>query len=86
MVGSRTATAIVGLLFSLVVSVAAWMLFDTLLLFLLVPFVPFLFRRRTAENEVAIRECPVCGFKTRTQSYEYCPHDGAELESSSVRQ
>lgn len=43
MVGSRTLTALAGLAISLVVSVAAYVYFGTLLLFLFVPFVPFLF-------------------------------------------
>ncbi|UPW00599.1 hypothetical protein M0R88_00505 [Halorussus gelatinilyticus] len=47
--GSRTATAAVGLGASLAVSVAVWYYFDTLLVFLVVPFVPILFRRRRAD-------------------------------------
>lgn len=46
MVGSRTVTALVGLIVSLAISVAAWMVFDSLILFLFVPFVPLLLRRR----------------------------------------
>lgn len=44
MVGSRTATALVGIAVSLAVSVAAWVYFDTLLVFLIVPIVPLLLR------------------------------------------
>ena len=44
MIGSRTATALVGL--GLAVSVGAWIAFGTLVLFLLLPFVPFLFAGR----------------------------------------
>ncbi len=44
MVGSRTATAAVGLLGSVLLSVLLWWYFDTLAVFLFVPFVPFLFR------------------------------------------
>ncbi|MFC6718788.1 hypothetical protein ACFQGT_15125 [Natrialbaceae archaeon GCM10025810] len=39
---SRTVTAVVGLLLGLLVSVAAWIYFDTFLLFLFLPFVPLL--------------------------------------------
>jgi len=41
--GSRTLTALVGLALGLAVSVAAWLLFDTLAVFLFLPFLPFLF-------------------------------------------
>jgi len=47
--GSRFGTAAVGLFVSLAVSFAAWYYFDTLLFFLVVPFVPVLFRRRGGE-------------------------------------
>jgi hypothetical protein len=42
MVGSRVVTALAGLAVSLLVSVAAWLYLDTLLVFLFVPLVPFL--------------------------------------------
>ena len=41
MVGSRTAAAVLGLFAGLVVSIAVWYDTGSLLLFLLVPFVPF---------------------------------------------
>lgn len=78
MVSSRTATALAGLALSVVVSLAAWVYFDTLLLFLLVPFVPVLFRRRS-ERQPAKR-CPVCGFETREPTFSHCPRDGTALE------
>jgi hypothetical protein len=74
-VRARTATAVAGLLASLAVSALLWWYFDTLLVFLLVPFVPFLFRSRDD-----VRECPVCGFRTREETHEYCPRDGHRLE------
>lgn len=91
MVGSRTATATAGLALSLAVSVAAWVYYDTLLLFLLVPFVPVLFRRgrRAAGGDGAAagtpatprpKRCPACGFETRTPDYTHCPRDGTPLE------
>jgi hypothetical protein len=42
---SRTLTALVGLVGSLLISAVAWWYFDTLFVFLFVPFVPLLFRR-----------------------------------------
>lgn len=79
MVGSRTATAAAGLALSLLVSVAAWIYFETLLVFLLVPFVPLLFRRRDGGRPTS-RRCPVCGFQTRVPEFTHCPRDGTELE------
>lgn len=79
MVSSRAATAVVGLVLSLAISAAAWLYFDSLLLFLFVPFVPFLFRRRRSET-VATKQCPVCGFETREPTFDHCPRDGTELE------
>lgn len=80
MVSSRTATAAVGVLVSLGISVAAWVYFDTLLLFLVVPFVPFLFRGGGAGRQPPVDRCPVCGFETREPGFEYCPRDGTALE------
>ncbi|WP_152039838.1 hypothetical protein [Salinigranum salinum] len=83
MVGSRALTALVGLVASLLLSVALWWVFDTLAFFLFVPFVPFLFRRagRDARDEaVDLGTCPVCGFETTDEAYDYCPRDGTRLE------
>lgn len=80
MVSSRAATALAGVLVSLVVSVAAWVYFDTVLLFLLVPFVPFLFRGGRSRGPPSVSRCPVCGFETRDPSFGYCPRDGTALE------
>lgn len=82
MVGSRTATAAVGLLASLALSVALWWYFDTLAVFLLVPFVPFLFRREQ-DDEPTVRRCPVCDYRTTDRRNEYCPRDGHRLERCS---
>jgi hypothetical protein len=79
MVASRTATAAAGLLVSLALTVALWWYFETLLVFLFLPFVPFLFRGR-ADDEPPVRECPVCGFRTRAEDFEYCPRDGHRLD------
>lgn len=76
---SRTLTAAVGLLVSLAISVVVYLQFDTLLLFLFLPFVPFLFRSGNDE-EPPVRECPRCGYQTRAADHEFCPRDGARLE------
>ncbi|MFB6281691.1 MAG: hypothetical protein ABEH40_06710 [Haloferacaceae archaeon] len=87
MAGSRTATAVAGLALSLAVSAAAWLAFDTLLLFLFVPFVPLLFSRGTGGGEQRpdrpARECPACGFRTDDPRFDYCPRDGTPLEGRS---
>lgn len=82
MVRSRTATALAGLVVSLLASAAAWYYFDTFLLFLVVPFVPLLLRGRggTDGRTDRPRECPECGFRTADPGFEYCPRDGAQLE------
>lgn len=81
MVGSRTATAVAGVALSLLVSALAWWYFDSLFLFLFVPFVPFLFRLgRREEAAPPVRECPACDFRTRDPEFEYCPRDGHRLE------
>lgn len=80
MVGSRTATAIAGLVGSVLVSLAAWWYFNTLLVFLVVPFVPILLRRGSAVRRPPRRQCPACGFATREPEFDYCPRDGTSLE------
>ena len=71
---SRTVTALAGLLVSLAVSVAAYVFFEAVFLFFLVPFVPLLAR----SARPPVRTCPECGFRSR--QYDYCPRDGTELE------
>lgn len=78
MVSSRTATAAVGILVSLAVSVVAWVVFDVAVFFLAVPLLPLLFRRQS-DDEPAVYECPDCGFRTRDPEFAYCPRDGARL-------
>lgn len=81
MVGTRTATAAAGIVVSLFISVLLWWYLETAMFFLFVPFVPFLFKRYTTEPpEKPVKECPDCGFKTRDESYAYCPRDGTRLE------
>lgn len=80
MVSSRLATAALGLVASLLLSVVAWVYFDTLLLFLFIPLVPFLFTRGRGEtSEPPVKECPECGFRTRNPEFTHCPRDGTEL-------
>ena len=80
MAGSRTATAAVGLLASLLLSAALWWYFDTLLVFLLVPFVPILLRGLGDSGPTIVQECPHCGFQATSEAYDYCPRDGSRLE------
>lgn len=83
MVGSRTATALVIGVASLGISVLLYVFTDTLLVFLLVPFVPFLFRsqrRHTEREQPPVFECPHCGFTTPNPDFEYCPRDGRRLQ------
>lgn len=80
---SRLGTALIGLSVGLAVSLAAWVYFDTFLLFLFLPFVPFFFRRGGRATAPAAdrsrRRCPQCGFETREPEFEYCPRDGTRL-------
>lgn len=78
MVRSRTVTAVVGILASLLISALVWWYFDSFVFFLFVPFIPFLFRKTDAT--VRTRRCPTCGFRTTNDSFEYCPRDGTRLE------
>jgi hypothetical protein len=68
----------VGVAASLLVSVAAYVLFETLLVFLFVPFVPFIFR--SSGDSSPERVCPTCAFRTRSPGVRYCPRDGTELQ------
>jgi len=78
---SRTGTALVGLAVSLLASVLLWWYLGTLVAFLFVPFVPFLFRDVGDETaEPTVDACPRCGFRTTEESFEYCPRDGTRLE------
>ena len=84
MVGSRTLTALAGLLVSLAVSVAVYVYTGSLLLFLAVPFVPFLFSsslRDAAEtdDDCPVKRCPSCDFRARDPEFDYCPRDGRRL-------
>ncbi|MFP8952603.1 hypothetical protein ACLI4Z_06455 [Natrialbaceae archaeon A-arb3/5] len=76
---TRTVTALAGLAVSLLVSVAAWLFLETLLFFLFLPFVPFLFARTGDENPT--RRCPRCSFETTDPDHEFCPRDGSRLQA-----
>jgi len=78
---SRTATAIVGLGISVAITIVAWWYFESLVVFLVLPFVPILFRRLGPEQERPPEwVCPRCGFRTRNAEYDYCPRDGTALD------
>ena len=77
MAAGRWLTALLGLAASAAISVLAWAYFDTFLLFLLIPFVPFLFGRRSGRET---KRCPECGFETDRSGFEHCPRDGTRLE------
>jgi len=77
-VDSRLLTAAVGLVASLAISALLYWQFNTLVLFLIVPFVPFLFLRGERDHP-SRRRCPECGFSTAEESVRYCPRDGTEL-------
>lgn len=81
MVGSRTLTALVGLLGSLAVSAALYWYTGSVLFFLFVPFVPFLFGSGGLSDESGRqpKRCGRCGFETTEESYDYCPRDGSRL-------
>lgn len=80
MVGSRTLTAVVGIAASLAVSVALYVYTGSVLFFLFVPFIPFLFLGGDSETErPPLRECSRCDFRTRDPDFEYCPRDGSRL-------
>lgn len=81
MVDSRTLTAAAGLAVGIVVSVVAYVQYDTLLVLLFLPFVPILFRKGVEdEAERAVRECPACEFRTTNPEFTHCPRDGHRLE------
>ncbi|WP_246983208.1 hypothetical protein [Halorientalis marina] len=74
---ARLATAVVGLVVSVGLSIAVWQYFGFPVFLVFLPFVPFLFRNRESRS---VRRCPACGFRTRQEAYEYCPRDGERLE------
>ncbi|MDY6765433.1 MAG: hypothetical protein SV377_07110, partial [Halobacteria archaeon] len=60
MVSSRTATALVGLAVSVVITVFIWWYFGNPFLFVFLPFIPFLFRRRSTdkrEPKIEVKRC-----------------------------
>lgn len=87
MVSSRTATALVGLLASVAISVAVWQLTGSVVAFLFLPFLPVLLRGRGGDDagdrqRPAVRTCPVCDYRTRNPEFAHCPRDGTPLEDA----
>ena len=77
---SSLATAAAGLAGSLLVSGVAHLFFETLLVFLFVPFIPWLLRSSRVRS--AERTCPACSFRTTDPEAAYCPRDGTELDEA----
>ncbi len=80
MVSARSRTALLGLLASLAVSLVLWAVFGVPAFLVVVPFVPFVFRR---DDRPPARECPVCGYRTRDPEFDHCPRDGHRLDEHS---
>ena len=80
MVSARSRTALFGLLASLAVSLVLWVVFGVPAFLVVVPFVPFLFRRG---DQPPVRGCPVCGYRTRDPGFDHCPRDGHRLDEDS---
>lgn len=83
MVDSRIPTALAGIVGSVALSALLYAYTGSLLFFLFVPFVPFLFtnrnRTRDGSRRLPVRVCDHCDFKTRNPEFEYCPRDGSRL-------
>ena len=87
MAASRTVTALAGLVVSLAISAAVYLVTGSLLMFVFVPFVPFLFSRSPGEEPPGTdrpppRECPECGFRARNPEFDHCPRDGRRLRDA----
>jgi hypothetical protein len=87
---SRTVTALVGVVVSLAISAAIYVVTGSMLLFVVVPLVPFLFTRlhggeTEGSDRASSRECPACGFRARSPDFEYCPRDGRRLQEPTRR-
>lgn len=77
MTGSRSISALAGLGLGLAVSAAVWYFFDTVLLFVFLPFIPIWFWRQSPDRP--LKECPTCDFTARDPTVAYCPRDGSRL-------
>lgn len=80
---TRVLIAVGGLAVGLAISVAAWVLWETLLLFVLLPFIPLFALRGTRSTTDETHVCPACGFQTTNPEFDYCPRDGHRLEPTS---
>lgn len=83
MVGSRTLTALVGIVGSIALSALLYVYTGSLLFFLLVPFIPFVFAARDGADggtePPPVSVCSRCDFATTNPQFEYCPRDGSRL-------
>lgn len=77
---------LVGLAASAAVSLALWQVgIPAFLLFLVFPFLPFLWRgaqgggARPAGPGARLRTCPLCGWSTEDAAARFCPRDGGRL-------
>lgn len=77
---TRWLVALVGLAISIAISVLAWALFGTLLLFLFIPFIPLFALKWPRQTSTARKRCPRCGFETTQPSFKFCPRDATRLE------
>jgi hypothetical protein len=79
---SLFALALLGsLALSVGLTLLGWLVFDTAFfaLFLFLPFLPILFRRRRVAEPA--KRCPECGWSTTAADLNYCPRDGERLGS-----
>jgi hypothetical protein len=79
MASSRWTIALLGLIGSLALSAVLWIVFDTAVFFLIVPFVPFVLGGGGRTEPEPVYRCPICDFQTTGSGYEYCPRDGTRL-------
>lgn len=75
----RSLTLLIGLLVSIIVTVALSIAFEAPILLLILPFIPILGWGRRREQEV--KTCPSCEYQTTEEEVRYCPRDGTLLET-----
>ncbi len=78
-----TALALAAFIGSLALTIVLIVLFHVPLLFVFLPIVPFLFRRRRAP---LVKRCVSRPWSTSDPRYQYCPCDGTPLVTDSPAQ